>query len=150
MKLLIPPPAQFLIAVAAMWAISRYIPGPSVGFIGQSILGYGLIALALLLIFAAIGRFRKAKTTVTPISPEKASALVISGPNRFSRNPMYVGLLLFLTGIAINFGAVWNIGILVLFVIYITQFQIKPEEEHLERLFGDEYRAYKQQVRRWI
>lgn len=109
-----------------------------------------LVALGITIDLVSIAAFRRAKTTVTPLAPENASQLVVTGLNRISRNPMYLGLLLILTGAMVWLGSGANVFILVSFVAYITAFQIKPEEDRLERIFGPQYQAYKRRVRRWL
>jgi protein-S-isoprenylcysteine O-methyltransferase Ste14 len=90
------------------------------------------------------------KTTINPMSPNKTSALVTGGIYRLSRNPMYVGLFLFLMAWAIQLSMLWPFIGPVLFVIYINRFQITPEERVMESKFGDEYSVYKNKVRRWL
>lgn len=97
-----------------------------------------------------MGAFRKARTTVNPLSPQKAGRLVRSGYYRFTRNPMYLGLLMILIGFAIYCGHWAAIFPIAGFVFYITEFQIKPEEKAMTELFGDDYLSYKKTVRRWI
>jgi len=150
MKLLIPPPLVALAGALIMWVIATQLAAWQVIFPLQNVLGYALIALGLAMDIVALLAFSKAKTSVTPLAPEKASQLVTSGLYRITRNPMYLGLLLILTGIAVLLGSPVNILVLVGFVAYITQFQIKPEEERLEQMFGEDFRTFKQRVRRWL
>lgn len=148
MKLLIPPPIVAMLTVFAMWIISRQFD--VLMFDGPKILAYAFIIIGASLDFIAIFAFRKAKTTVTPLKPEKASQLVVTGLYRYTRNPMYLGLLFILSGLAILFGSALNIVMIVIFVAYITAFQIKPEEERLMQLFGAPFTDYMKKVRRWI
>ena len=150
MKLLIPPPIVALVSGLAMWGVAFLVPALSIAFPFQSALGYVLIGLGVSIDLISIAAFRKAKTTVTPLAPEKASSLVVSGLYRFTRNPMYLGLLLILSGVALLLGSPLNLAVLIAFVAYITAFQIKPEEVRLSEIFGSEYESYKGQVRRWI
>jgi protein-S-isoprenylcysteine O-methyltransferase Ste14 len=94
--------------------------------------------------------FFRSQTTVNPMKPENSNKIVTSGTYRFTRNPMYVGLLMVLLGYAIWLGAITPFLLLPLFVVLITTQQIIPEEEMLERNFGQEYLDYKQRVRRWL
>lgn len=94
--------------------------------------------------------FRRARTTVNPLAPERASALVAEGIYRYSRNPMYVGFAQLLLGWALWLGSLSALLVLPLFVLWMNRFQIAPEESALEQLFGDEYRRYRQSVRRWL
>ncbi len=79
-----------------------------------------------------------------------SSALVTSGPYRFTRNPMYLGMASLYAGIALAFGLLWSLALLLVVLVVIDRGVIAREERYLERRFGDEYRLYKQQVRRWL
>jgi len=94
--------------------------------------------------------FQKAKTTFNPLKPDAASSLVASGIYRVSRNPMYVGFLLVLTGWAMWLSHPLPFLFLPIFVGYMNRFQISPEERVLSAKFGEEYDTYKQSVRRWL
>jgi len=150
MKLRIPPPLVSLVSALAMSLLAEQFPAAKVAVPYGAYIAGIFIAVGLTIDLVSVLAFRKAKTTVTPLKPERASQLVISGFYRFSRNPMYLGMLLILIGAAIWFGSLANIAVLAGFVAYITAFQIKPEETRLEQLFGAEYRVYRQQVRRWL
>ncbi|WP_043884715.1 methyltransferase family protein, partial [Vibrio antiquarius] len=92
----------------------------------------------------------KVKTTVNPVKPDTASSVVRTGVFSFSRNPMYMALLLLIIAIGLWWQHLSVVLCSVVFVSYINRFQIKPEERVLERLFGEEYVDYKNHVRRWI
>ena len=94
--------------------------------------------------------FIKLRTTVDPRCPEKAKKLVIIGIYKYSRNPMYIGILLIITGITVYFGALSSIFVIPLFVTYINNYQIAPEEVALQEKFGESYTHYAQNVRRWL
>ncbi|MEO0464452.1 MAG: isoprenylcysteine carboxylmethyltransferase family protein [Pseudomonadota bacterium] len=150
LDLLIPPPVVGLVCGLAMWGIASAMPALCFAFPLQTTLAAVLIVAGLALDMAAIGAFWKAKTTVTPLAPEKASSLVVEGLYRFTRNPMYLGLLLILSGLAILLGSPVSMIVLAVFVAYITAFQIKPEEARLQEVFGADYLAYMKRVRRWL
>jgi protein-S-isoprenylcysteine O-methyltransferase Ste14 len=99
---------------------------------------------------AGIISFRLARTTVNPMKPETTSCLVRSGIYRFTRNPMYLGLCFLLVAWAIFLACPWALLGVLAFVLYMTRFQIGPEERVLSALFGEEYVAYKSTVRRWL
>jgi len=82
--------------------------------------------------------------------PSPATALVTTGPYRYTRNPMYLGLAFLYAGIALAFGLLWALAALPVVLLVVDRVVIPPEERHLEAQFGDEYRAYKSRVRRWI
>jgi protein-S-isoprenylcysteine O-methyltransferase Ste14 len=110
-----------------------------------------VIALAGIALRARVTSFRRAQTTVDPTRPAKASALVVGGVYRLSRNPMYLGFLLLLLAWGVYLSHLPSLLLAPLaFVLYLNRFQITPEERALESLFGDEYRAYKREVRRWL
>ncbi len=150
MRLIVPPPVQGLLALAAMWSVSKIAPGLNFAFPGQRGVALAFIGAGIAIELIAGGAFVAAKTTVNPLKPERASRLVTGGLYRISRNPMYLGLLLLLTGLALWFGNPLNIAVLALFVWYVTTFQIRPEEDALAEKFGAEFDAYRAKVRRWI
>ena len=150
MKLKIPPLIQFLFIAIAMWVVDWQFSQFAFFFEGQRAASSALFLSGLIMGSIAVSGFRRADTTPNPLDPSKASTLVISGLYKATRNPMYLGMLLGLTGIAIWFGNPLNIGMLILFVWYMTEFQIKPEEGSLREKFGGDYEAYCKKVRRWI
>ncbi|MGF1687575.1 isoprenylcysteine carboxylmethyltransferase family protein [Photobacterium japonica] len=107
-------------------------------------------AAAVTVILLAVISFKRHQTTVNPYALEGVSTLVDSGIFRYSRNPMYVAMAMSLLGIAVLQGASLSLFYVAGFIIYITQFQIKPEEAFLQERFGVVYVEYCQQVRRWL
>jgi protein-S-isoprenylcysteine O-methyltransferase Ste14 len=146
----IPPPLVAAVIGLAMWGVSRVAPLLEI----PSALRIG-VAAGILLVgigFSASGviAFRRARTTVNPTTPERASSLVNSGVYRITRNPMYVGVSCVLAAWAVFLGSAWAGLGAVAFVLYIARFQIAPEERALEKLFGAEYANYRAKVRRWL
>jgi protein-S-isoprenylcysteine O-methyltransferase Ste14 len=94
--------------------------------------------------------FRKHATTISPLSPNKTALVVSSGIYRITRNPMYLGMAIVLVGVTIAFGSAIGLLMVLVFVLYITRFQIKPEERILEAKFGEAFVDYKAKVKRWI
>ena len=146
----VPPPVVTLAAGAIMWGIARFAPEfamPSGIRLGLSaailVVGIGFSA-------AGIRSFRRARTTIKPTRPEKASSLVRTGVYRVTRNPMYLGLLLALGAWAVFLSSAWALLGMAGFVLYLNRFQIEPEERALASLFGAEYASYKASVRRWL
>jgi protein-S-isoprenylcysteine O-methyltransferase Ste14 len=99
---------------------------------------------------AGVLSFHRARTTLNPMSPEKASALVTTGVYRITRNPMYVGGAILLISWAVYLASAWALLGPILFALYITKLQILPEERALSAMFGSAFDAYRAQVRRWL
>jgi protein-S-isoprenylcysteine O-methyltransferase Ste14 len=97
---------------------------------------------------AAMLFFRRAGTSMVPMNP--TTALVTSGPYRFTRNPMYVGMAFLYVALAFAFGVIWALVFLPAVIVVIDRFVIAREEPYLERKFGQAYRDYKTRVRRWL
>lgn len=133
-----------------MWLVAWVWPELTVRFPAQTALAGILAASGLATDLVSVARFFRQRTTINPLKPEAASHLVISGLYRYTRNPMYLGMLLVLIGWAIWLGHVIAFAGPVLFAIVLTRIQILPEETALEARFGQDFRDYKAQVRRWI
>jgi len=99
--------------------------------------------------FGALQRFRHHQTTVSPTKPQHTSHLVTCGVYRLSRNPMYLGLLCWLLAWGCYLGGIWVWLGPIMLVVWLTRFQIMPEERLLRARFGDEYARYCLRVRRW-
>ena len=150
MKLLIPPPIQALLSAIMMWLISRYFTHANFSFNGINIFALIFLIIAAIIIILSMYKFKKIKTTISPLRPNKTSSLVNSGIYAYTRNPMYLGLLLILFSTALFLKNLISFLIIPLFILFITKNQILPEEEALENIFGEEYKNYKKKVRRWI
>lgn len=111
-------------------------------------IGAGLIVLGLTLGGSAVGLFRAAGTSPVPFRP--TTALVLDGPYHFTRNPMYLGMLLIYSGIMLITNAAWPLVFVPVIVAVITRNVIVPEEKYLSRKFGGEYEVYRRQTHRWI
>lgn len=146
----IPPPIITLIIGLMMWSLNIYYPIQEYDSTLLFYFGITFIVLGLYLDVVSFFNFRKNKTTVNPISPEKATNLVIGGFYRFTRNPMYLGMLSILTGTALLFGSLSPVVMLPFFIYTMNELQIMPEEIALEKIFSSQYTSYKQKVRRWL
>jgi protein-S-isoprenylcysteine O-methyltransferase Ste14 len=146
----IPPPLVALIVAVLMWLAARWLPATSLLLGVRYPAAVALLAVGVL--FSALGSstFRRAGTTLNPMRIENASKLVTSGVYRITRNSMYLGLSLVLCAWAVFLDCLWTLIGPVLFVAYITRFQIIPEERVLAAKFGDSYREYCSRVRRWL
>jgi protein-S-isoprenylcysteine O-methyltransferase Ste14 len=148
----VPPPVWTLLAALAMAGLDRQWP------IAEATAGRGwLRVVAVVLAIAGIAlageslvRFVRARTTWHPTHPDRATALVIRGAYRWTRNPMYLGLLLVLAGWAAWLGSVAPLLVIVAWVFVMTRLQIEPEERALLERFGGDYAQYRDSVRRWI
>jgi protein-S-isoprenylcysteine O-methyltransferase Ste14 len=109
-----------------------------------------LLILGLAVFMSAVKSFRRQKTTVNPLEPRQASSLVTSGIFKFSRNPMYLGMLIILLSITFKFNLIGGLIASLFFYIFITKFQIIPEEVAMNELFGNEFIDYSEKTRRWI
>lgn len=150
MRLKVPPVAVFLIAALLLFGGAWLLPGLNIAIPGRMVFAILLVIAGLVPGGQAVLEFLRKKTTVNPMAPETATSLVTGGIYRISRNPMYLGLLCLLLALAVWLGTLTAIVILPAFVWYMTEFQIKPEEDSLRRLFGAAYEAYVRRVRRWI
>jgi len=150
MKLKVPPVVQALIFGFSMWVFDKYLTIGNFTFIGQKITAIIIFSFGIFITILAIWSFKKAKTSSDPTTPSKATSLVTNGIYKYSRNPMYLTIAIVLFSWMIALGNIINIIILILFVYYITNYQIKPEEEALSKIFNTDYTNYVNKVRRWI
>ena len=126
------------------------LPGLAFELPGQTPISITLIVIGVAIAMIAIRRFYEVDTTVMPDEMDRSSALVTSGIFGISRNPMYLGMAAVITGVGIGLGTWVTLAVLGLFVFWITENQIKPEERALVKIFGSEFEDYKSKVRRWI
>jgi protein-S-isoprenylcysteine O-methyltransferase Ste14 len=146
----LPPPAVALVIALGMGVVAWTTPGMALPD------GVRFGAVAVLLVFAglmagrAIRAFARVGTTINPVNIDAASILVTSGVYRISRNPMYVGLTSVLAALGVGLASGWALVGPVLFVLFITRFQIIPEERVMQAKFGSGYSAYRDSVRRWL
>lgn len=146
----LPPPIVAVLVAVGMWALARWWPVARFEVPWRALFGLLVASLGGVISSAGAREFRRAKTTVNPLHPERATSLVTTGIYRFTRNPMYVGIVFVLLGCFVAFGAVSPALGLPAFIAYITRYQIRPEEQVLLAKFGSEYAAYQAKVRRWL
>jgi protein-S-isoprenylcysteine O-methyltransferase Ste14 len=146
----IPPPVVVVIIAAMMWWLEKLLAVGAFTSDIQPLLAIVFMGSGIGMMLVAAFSFYKSKTTINPLDPSKASHLITTGLFGFSRNPIYLADLLVLIAWAIWLGNIFNIALLVVFIVYINRFQIAPEERALGILFGDAYREYCSRVRRWI
>ena len=143
------PPVAWILAFVAGLGADRLYP---LQFVPASVsgawVGGAIFAISLALAIWAIITIRKAGTRVETYKP--TTTIVTSGPYRFTRNPIYLGMFLGQIGLAIAFDSLWILGTLVLFYLVIRYGVVAREEAYLRRKFGDVYLGYKSRVRRWL
>jgi protein-S-isoprenylcysteine O-methyltransferase Ste14 len=150
LELKVPPPVQLLLAGLLAWGASLTSPQWSFRlpfglwiFACCAVTGVGITAAGVIVC-------RRHATTISPLSPHNATALVRDGVYRYSRNPMYLGMLLVLVGFVLWLAHPLAVAAVPVFVASITRLQIRPEERVLRELFGTEYDTFVREVRRWV
>ena len=146
----IPPPIVGLLIGAGMWFVAKATPRISLDSQVRWVIAALLVASGLIITLLGGAAFRRAQTTVNPLKPEAASTLVVVGIYRHTRNPMYVGFAMVLIGWAAYLSSPLTLFGPALFVLFITRFQIIPEERVLSAKFGQQFSEYKAKVRRWL
>jgi protein-S-isoprenylcysteine O-methyltransferase Ste14 len=150
LDLKIPPVAVVLCSALLVWLVSWWLPWGAWEAPARVPLAIALAISGVVVSALGVWEFRKAKTTVNPTKPESTSALVTSGIYTRTRNPMYLGFLLALSGWAVFVGNALNLLVLPLFILYIHRFQIQPEETALAARFGQRFASYTARVRAWL
>lgn len=150
LELKVPPPLVALCLALLMWLTHSLGQPLEVPFAVRVGIALALIFIGQSISISGMVAFHRARTTMNPIKASAASSLVSTGVYHYTRNPMYLGLLLtLLAWAAFLFNPVAFLFVPI-FVLYINRFQINPEERVLSSLFGAEYAAYKNRVRRWL
>jgi protein-S-isoprenylcysteine O-methyltransferase Ste14 len=147
----IPVPWVFILAYLVGFVVQLYLPIPvqSAKVVRISLItGLVLVVIGVAFAFSALGIFKKRSTTTIPF--ERPTSLVMSGPYRFSRNPMYVGLTLIYLGVAGTRAEFWPVIVLPVLLAYVNFIVIPVEEQYLREAFGDSYAQYSARVRRWL
>jgi len=146
-----PPPLIALAAVILGLVLDRVVPAyllsVVLSFGGRIVIGFALLAAGAALALAGERSFARAGTAVKPWKP--STALVTDGVFRWLRNPMYVGLILMLSGFSIGFASDWTLVMTVAFALVIHFGVVKREERYLEAKFGSAYRGYLKRVPRY-
>jgi len=141
------PPFVYLGSILLGVLLQLAAPAPFVARAFNGALGASLVVIAIALFVASVGKFRAAGTAVPANKP--TTAIVRTGPYRFSRNPIYLAFSLLQLGIAIWVNSLWLLATLAV-ALALIHVVIAREERYLERKFGTEYLAYKAAVRRWL
>lgn len=147
LELKIPPLLLMVIFGIVSFFISKVDPFKFERLRYSSIL---LTCTASLISLWSVVIFKNEKTTVDPMNPSKSNRLVVKGIYKYSRNPMYLSFYLWLLAWSIYLGSPMSIVFSLFFVLYLSIFQIQPEEKVLIEKFGKSYEDYTESVRRWI
>ena len=144
----IPPPLIVLTLIISIYFSSKRIDLINIPF--QLEISFFILSLGILVFINPVLKFIKSKTTINPIQFEETNRLVTSGIFKYSRNPMYLGMLMIIISTSIFYLNIYSILTPFLFVFWINKFQIKREEVFLTEKFGKEYLSYKNKTRRWL
>jgi|TARA_A100001011_G_scaffold259955_1_gene268423 protein-S-isoprenylcysteine O-methyltransferase Ste14 len=144
----IPPPLVVLILVISTFFSSKKIDLIQIPF--QTSIAIFILSVGILILINPVLKFIKSKTTINPIKFKKVNKLVTSGIYRYSRNPMYLGMLMIVISSSIFYLNIYSILTPLFFYLWINRFQIKREEVFLTEKFGEDYLSYKKKTRRWI
>lgn len=150
LELKVPPLLVALIVALAMGGIASFTPTLDINGMLRAAVAIVVAAAGIAVGLAGILAFRRATTTVNPMTPGNASSLVTGGIYRVTRNPMYVGVAIVLVAWAVFLASPWALVGVLAFAAYLTRFQIVPEEKALASRFGDAYASYAARVRRWL
>jgi len=143
-----PPPLIYVGGFVIGYLLDRAVPLTLTSWpLGEPI-GWALVAVGVALMGSAVMTFRRAGTSLNPAKP--TTRVVVHGPYRLTRNPMYVGWVIVYLGAALLTNTVWPLALLPVVLVLINRAVIAREERYLEAKFGDAYRAYKSRVRRWL
>lgn len=150
LELRVPPPIAALLIALAMWASVRLLPALHLTGHLHFVIAGVCAAFGVMVALLGVRAFHQAKTTVNPATPEKASSLVTAGVYGYTRNPMYLGLTAVLAGWAVWLSVPWTFLGPVALILYLTRFQVVPEERVMSSKFGRDYDEYRKRVRRWL
>ncbi len=146
----IPPPLIAGALGVAMKLAANATPMLTYRVPRQSFVAIALLVMGLMIAFIGVAQFRKHRTTVNPLQPEKASSLVTDGIFRWTRNPMYLGLLMVVLAWAVWLGNGAAVLIGLSFIPLLNKLQIIPEETALLAKFGQPFQDYLNRTRRWL
>lgn len=150
MALKLPPALVFVLFGGFMYLLATFLPVGYYDFLGRSLLIKILTGSAILIASISLFQFYRKKTSLDPKDLTKTSKLVTGGLYNYSRNPMYLAMLLLLLAWGLWLGNAFNTLLAAGFVAYMNAFQIEHEEAALKKQFGKEYEQYCRMVRRWF
>ena len=150
LELKIPPPIVGLICALTIWALGRTVSTWNIDFAGREEIALCLFVIGVAIDVLALLKFKQKRTTINPMNPDESKELVTTGVFNFTRNPMYLGLLIILSAWTFYVGNLLSSVVLVFFIYYITKFQILPEERVMHEKFDESFVEYTHRVRRWV
>lgn len=145
-----PPAVQMVVIAGLIYALSTISGLPGISNPVRFVIGLSAGALGALLLSLSIASFRRNKTTVDPLNPNKAQKLVTAGVFGITRNPMYVAMALFLISVCMITNSLLGLMLVPMFVINLSFNQIRFEEKAMTDLFGHDYLIYRGRTPRWV
>ncbi|MBW9270954.1 MAG: isoprenylcysteine carboxylmethyltransferase family protein [Candidatus Thiodiazotropha sp. (ex. Lucinisca nassula)] len=145
---IMPPPVIHIVSIGLGGVIGNYVPMPLPHWVVLQWIGVMLSLAAIAITLWGMGEFRASRNPVAPIRP--VNRLMVSGPYRFTRNPLYLSLILLQLGLALVFRNGWMVVLLLPVVVIVHYYVVIREEAYLLRRFGSDYQTYQARVRRWI
>jgi protein-S-isoprenylcysteine O-methyltransferase Ste14 len=143
-----PPPFLYVGMFLLGLLLDKLVPAVQLPRNPARLLAAVLLVPGLGLVLWSLWLFLRARTS--PLPMRATTSLVRTGPYRWTRNPMYLGMLLTYTGTALLFDVFWALVLIPVVMALVVRLVIRREERYLEATFGDEYRRFKAEVRRWI
>ena len=147
-KLKIPPPILVIVLITSIYFSSDKLDLISIPY--RTLFSIVILSIGILVIINPVVKFIKSKTTVNPVEFKNVEKLVTSGIYKYSRNPMYLGMIMIIISTTVYYLNFYSLLTPFIFYFWINRFQIKREEVFLEEKFGQEYLSYKTKTRRWI
>ena len=144
----IPPPIVTLISGLGIYFSRNHFPNHHGSIL--DVFSALLLICGIIIIRSAFLLFKNHQTTINPLNLTKTSSIVNTGVFKYTRNPMYLGMVFILLSVALKFNIYGGLIVILIFFSFITKFQIIPEEKAMEKLFGQEFKNYKKTTRRWL
>ena len=146
----IPPPALMVLFGCIAWVAARFLPALAFELPVRTLIASIFVTAGIALNVLPKLAFKRAGTTINPLKPASTTALVTSGIYRYTRNPMYLGHAVILLGWAAYLHNMVALQAVPAFMLYISRFQIQPEERQLSARFPDAYAAFCRRAPRWL
>jgi protein-S-isoprenylcysteine O-methyltransferase Ste14 len=144
----IPPPVILFSSIVIGWGLNVFFPLSFIPENYRAVLGASFIVIGLGIINYCAYLFKKAQTEIKPW--KKTSNIITTGLYGISRNPIYTCFVIVVLGAAFAINSLWVVLMLIPMILIIDKYVIAKEERYLEKKFGEEYKSYKNKVRRWL